>query len=452
MTARELAFWTGPHAGRVQFAHSTEAGEIAALARAHEEGRVTTFTGYCELGDGFGLLEVGGHTPGQLIARVAVTGGEVVLAADALHFYDELTRDRPFFVVADLEAMYAGFDTLRDITDRAGPGARGRARRRRGTPLPRSRAGHRHRRPGDPTRGGGAPDMTTVGVIGLGNMGGRMARRLVDAGWEVVGHDPVAGRAEEVGAEAVGSPAEVARRCATVLLSLPDSTVVEPVVRDLLTGAAPGTTVVDLSTASPESTVALAAEAAARDVAYLDAGISGGAAAAEKGTLTIMAGGDAAAVDAIRPVLAPLAATVHHLGPVGAGHTAKLLNNFLNAVTLAATAEVMVAGQRAGPGPAHAARGHQRRERAVVRLEQPVPAHRRGRLPRGRAHQPPDDQGRHALHRAARAPRRALAQRRGPGRLVRHGRAPRLRRRHLQPRRGRPRRPRRRCPDPAAHD
>ncbi|GAA4728142.1 NAD(P)-dependent oxidoreductase [Actinomycetospora chibensis] len=190
--------------------------------------------------------------------------------------------------------------------------------------------------------------MTTVGVIGLGNMGGRMARRLVDAGWEVVGHDPLVGRAEDVGAEAVGSPAEVARRAATVLLSLPDSTVVEPVVRDLLTGAAPGTTVVDLSTASPESTVALAAEAAARDVAYLDAGISGGAAAAEKGTLTIMAGGDAAAVDAIRPVLAPLAATVHHLGPVGAGHTAKLLNNFLNAVTLAATAEVMVAGQRAG--------------------------------------------------------------------------------------------------------
>ncbi|MDD7919977.1 NAD(P)-dependent oxidoreductase [Actinomycetospora callitridis] len=190
--------------------------------------------------------------------------------------------------------------------------------------------------------------MTTVGVIGLGNMGGRMARRLVDAGWEVVGHDPVTGRAEDVGAEAVGSPAEVARRAATVLLSLPDSTVVEPVVRDLLTGAASGTTVVDLSTASPESTVALAAEAATRDVTYLDAGISGGAAAAEKGTLTIMAGGDAAALDAIRPVLAPLAATVHHLGPVGAGHTAKLLNNFLNAVTLAATAEVMVAGQRAG--------------------------------------------------------------------------------------------------------
>ncbi|MEJ2862803.1 NAD(P)-dependent oxidoreductase [Actinomycetospora flava] len=187
--------------------------------------------------------------------------------------------------------------------------------------------------------------MTPVGMIGLGNMGGRMARRLVDAGWEVVGYDPVAG-AE--GVTKAASPAEVAQRCSTVLLSLPDSTVVEPVVRDLLPAAAPGTTVVDLSTASPESTVALAREAAAQGVTYLDAGISGGAAAAEKGTLTIMAGGDAAVLDAIRPVLAPLAATVHHLGPVGAGHTAKLLNNFLNAVTLAATAEVMVAGQRAG--------------------------------------------------------------------------------------------------------
>ena len=118
MAARELAFWTGPHAGRVQFAHSTETDEIAALARARDEGRVTTFGGSYEMGEGFALVEVGGHTPGQLIARIAADGGEVVLAADALHFYDELTEDRPFFVVADLEAMYAGFDTLRDLTER----------------------------------------------------------------------------------------------------------------------------------------------------------------------------------------------------------------------------------------------------------------------------------------------------------------------------------------------
>jgi len=139
-----------------------------------------------------------------------------------------------------------------------------------------------------------------------------------------------------------------------VLLSLPDSAVVEAAVRGpdgVLAGRDRGgalTTVVDLSTASPDSTVALAADAADRGVTFLDAGISGGAAAAEKGTLTIMAGGDADAVNAVRALLEPLASTVLHLGPTGAGHTAKLLNNFLNAVTLSATAEVMVAGRKAG--------------------------------------------------------------------------------------------------------
>jgi 3-hydroxyisobutyrate dehydrogenase-like beta-hydroxyacid dehydrogenase len=94
--------------------------------------------------------------------------------------------------------------------------------------------------------------------------------------------------------------------------------------------------------------VELHAEAAAKGVRYLDAGISGGAAAAEKGTLTIMAGGDADALAEIAWVLEPVAAHVHHMGAPGAGHTTKLLNNFLNGVTLAATAEVMVAGRKAG--------------------------------------------------------------------------------------------------------
>lgn len=188
----------------------------------------------------------------------------------------------------------------------------------------------------------------TVGMIGLGNMGGRMARRLVDAGFTVVGHDPVAGRAESVGAEPAADPAEVARRTRVLLLSLPDSHVVEPVVRAVLAVAAEGTTVVDLSTASPASTRTLHDEALAHGVRYLDAGISGGAAAAEKGSLTIMAGGDAGALAELEAVLAPIAATVHHMGPSGAGHTAKLLNNFLNAVSLAASAEVMVAGRKAG--------------------------------------------------------------------------------------------------------
>jgi 3-hydroxyisobutyrate dehydrogenase len=187
----------------------------------------------------------------------------------------------------------------------------------------------------------------TVGMIGLGNMGGRMARRLVDAGITVVGSDPVAGRAEAAGAEPA-AVAEVAERSDVVLMSLPDSHVVEPVVRALLPVLAPGSTVVDMSTAAPASTVTLHAEAAASGVRYLDAGISGGAAAAEKGALTIMVGGDEAALGELDWVLEPIAAQVHHMGASGAGHTAKLLNNFLNAVSLAASAEVMVAGRRAG--------------------------------------------------------------------------------------------------------
>jgi 3-hydroxyisobutyrate dehydrogenase-like beta-hydroxyacid dehydrogenase len=191
----------------------------------------------------------------------------------------------------------------------------------------------------------------TVGFVGLGNMGGRMARRLVDAGIEVVGFDPRPGAAQECGARPAQNPADVARQARVLLMSLPDSHVVEPVVRGpdgLLAAAEAGSTIVDLSTAAPASTTALHAEAAAVGVRYLDAGISGGAAAAEKGTLTIMTGGDAGALEELAWVFEPIAAHVHHMGASGAGHTAKLLNNFLNGVTLAATAEVMVAGKKAG--------------------------------------------------------------------------------------------------------
>lgn len=125
MTRRELEFWTGPYAGRRQFAHPTEAAELAALERARDDGRVTTFDGTCDLGGGLRLIEVGGHTPGQLIALAEVDGpggatGTAVLATDALHFYEEAEADRPFNVVADLRAMYAGFDLLNDLAGRPG--------------------------------------------------------------------------------------------------------------------------------------------------------------------------------------------------------------------------------------------------------------------------------------------------------------------------------------------
>ena len=123
MTRSELEFWTGPYAGRRQFAHPTEAAELAALEGARD--RITTFDGTYDLGGGLRLVEVGGHTPGQLIALAEVDGpggetGTAVLATDTLHFYEEAEADRPFNVVADLRAMYAGFDLLNDLAGRPG--------------------------------------------------------------------------------------------------------------------------------------------------------------------------------------------------------------------------------------------------------------------------------------------------------------------------------------------
>jgi len=189
----------------------------------------------------------------------------------------------------------------------------------------------------------------TIGFVGLGNMGGRIARRLIAAGHAVLGFDTDPARARACGAKTAGSVAEVAKSADTILLSLPDSNVVEAVVEDgLIAHARKGQVVVDLSTAAPSSTMRLAARFAERGASYLDAGISGGAAAAEKGALTLMVGGDKAAADRLRDVFAPFSAKVVYMGASGAGHTTKLLNNFLNAVSLAATAEVMVAGKQAG--------------------------------------------------------------------------------------------------------
>jgi 3-hydroxyisobutyrate dehydrogenase len=191
----------------------------------------------------------------------------------------------------------------------------------------------------------------SVGFVGLGNMGGRIARRVVASGHDVLSHDLDPGRAPAAGVRAAASLAALVREVDVVLLSLPDSPAVESAVLGaggVLASCREGQVVVDLSTAAPSSTRALHARLAGRGVELIDAGISGGATAAERGTLTIMAGGSAGTVERLGWLFGTFSSRVAHMGPSGAGHTAKLLNNFLNGVSLAATAEVMVAARKAG--------------------------------------------------------------------------------------------------------
>lgn len=192
---------------------------------------------------------------------------------------------------------------------------------------------------------------TTIGFIGLGNMGSRIARCLRAGGFHVEGYDNNPEAAAKVGIEVGASVAGVVRSAQIVLMSLPDSKVVEAVVEGdggVLAAVTPGQVIVDLSTASASSTIRLARLFEERGAFYVDAGVSGGAAAAEKGQLTLMVGGAEEAIERLTPVFKPIASKVVVMGGAGAGHTTKLLNNFLNAVSLAATAEVMVAGKKAG--------------------------------------------------------------------------------------------------------
>jgi 3-hydroxyisobutyrate dehydrogenase len=188
------------------------------------------------------------------------------------------------------------------------------------------------------------------GMIGLGNMGGRIARRIRAAGLPVQGYDVSAAQVAGAGVPPAASIAVLAAGAGVILLSLPDSTAVELVVFEeggLLASCRPGHVVVDLTTAAPSSTKRICAALAEREVSFVDAGISGGAAGAEQGTLALMAGGSRDALEIAAPILATFSAHVYHMGESGSGHIAKLLNNFLNAISLAATAEVMVAAKQA---------------------------------------------------------------------------------------------------------
>jgi 3-hydroxyisobutyrate dehydrogenase-like beta-hydroxyacid dehydrogenase len=199
--------------------------------------------------------------------------------------------------------------------------------------------------------------MAKLGFIGTGTMGGAMARRLLDAGHELVVCDlrPEATRSlAQDGAQVAPSPREVAASCRVVMSSLPGPAEIESVVRGadgLLAGARRGDVHVDLSTSSWEMVQRIAALEREAGVRFVDAPVSGGPMGATQGTLSVMASGDPEALAEIEPLLLAFSRQVFPLGASGTGTLVKLINNaiFLCAGLLAQ--EGFVLGARAGLDP-----------------------------------------------------------------------------------------------------
>lgn len=194
----------------------------------------------------------------------------------------------------------------------------------------------------------------TVAYLGLGIMGGGMARNLLAAGHDLVVWNRTPAKAEALassGAVAASRPADAVRAAETVLLCVSDTSDVEELVHrpdGILAALRPGTIVVDHSTISPSATRRLAAEVAERGATWLDAPVSGGSEGAERGTLSIMVGGDAEALSRVRPLLAAYGTTITHVGPVGAGQTTKLVNQVLVVLTALGVSEALLLAEASG--------------------------------------------------------------------------------------------------------
>lgn len=196
-------------------------------------------------------------------------------------------------------------------------------------------------------------DQQTVGFIGLGNMGFPMARRLLDAGHRLTVFDTrieTLDRAAELGATPAVSPKDVADRAGTVFASLPSVQASADVAAAVAGGSRVGR-YIDLSTVGARQAAQTHAALAAVGIAALDCPVSGGVRGSENGTLAMMVSGARAAFDAVRDLLETLGTPIFIGEQPGAAQTMKLANNLLAATTLAATAEAVVLGVKAGLDP-----------------------------------------------------------------------------------------------------
>ena len=199
--------------------------------------------------------------------------------------------------------------------------------------------------------------MLKVGYIGLGLMGKSIARNILKAGFPVMVYNRSQAAVEELvaeGAQRAASPAEMAARVDVIFTNLPDSPDVEQVVLGsggILEGAHPGLIFVDNSTIKPASARLVAEKLAAQGVQALDAPVSGGDIGARNGTLAIMVGGPAAALETVRPIFEVMGKTITHVGDSGAGQIAKAANQIMVAAQMVAMGELLIFAQKAGADP-----------------------------------------------------------------------------------------------------
>ncbi len=196
--------------------------------------------------------------------------------------------------------------------------------------------------------------ITPVAFLGLGTMGAAMAANLARAGFPLTAWNRTPGRAPDLaalGVTIVATPAEAAAGADIVVLCVSDTPDVEAVLfgaDGVVDGARPGTLIVDCSTIAPSGSWDFAARLRERDLAMVDAPVSGGSEGARDATLTIFVGGDADDVDRARPVLAALGRTITHVGPIGAGQAVKAVNQVILAGAYLGVAEGIVLAIKAG--------------------------------------------------------------------------------------------------------
>jgi len=199
--------------------------------------------------------------------------------------------------------------------------------------------------------------MLKVGYIGLGLMGKSIARNILKAGFPLIVHNRSHPAMDELVAEGAihaSSPAVVAAQADVVFTNLPDTPDVEKVVlgeKGIIEGAHKGLVFVDNSTIKPASARMIADKLAAKGVFSLDAPVSGGDIGAKNGTLTIMVGGDAFAVEKVMPIFLAMGKTVTHVGEAGAGQVAKAANQIMVAAQMVAMGELLVFSKKAGVDP-----------------------------------------------------------------------------------------------------